>query len=53
MIGVSRESVNKQLRNWERRKWLKIERGGVRIVAPAALSGLVAGDADETPHAGP
>lgn len=47
MIGVSRESVNKQLRNWERRKWLKIERGGVRIVAPAALSELVAQDADD------
>jgi CRP/FNR family transcriptional regulator, cyclic AMP receptor protein len=47
MIGVSRESVNKQLRSWERRKWLKIERGGVRIVAPAALSGLVSENADE------
>jgi CRP-like cAMP-binding protein len=42
MIGVSRESVNKQLRAWERRRWLKIERGGVRIVAPAALSDLLA-----------
>jgi CRP-like cAMP-binding protein len=48
MIGVSRESVNKQLRAWERRKWLKIERGGVRVTAPAALSELVAQDADET-----
>jgi CRP-like cAMP-binding protein len=46
MIGVSRESVNKQLRSWERRKWLKIERGGVRILAPAALDGLVAHDDD-------
>jgi CRP-like cAMP-binding protein len=46
MIGVSRESVNKQLRSWERRRWLKIERGGVRIVAPSALSELVARDAD-------
>jgi len=47
MIGVSRESVNKQLRSWERRKWLKIERGGLRIVAPAALSELVSENADE------
>jgi CRP-like cAMP-binding protein len=53
MIGVSRESVNKQLRSWERRKWLKIERGGVRIVAPAALSELVAGEAGETPRSVP
>jgi CRP/FNR family transcriptional regulator, cyclic AMP receptor protein len=50
MIGVSRESVNKQLRNWERRKWLKIERGGVRIVAPAALSALVARDGEQISH---
>jgi CRP-like cAMP-binding protein len=44
MIGVSRESVNKQLRTWERRKWLKLERGGLRIVAPAALSELIGQD---------
>jgi CRP-like cAMP-binding protein len=53
MIGVSRESVNKQLRSWERRKWLKIERGGVRIIALAALSDLVAGDADDDGRAMP
>jgi CRP-like cAMP-binding protein len=47
MIGVSRESVNKQLRAWERRKWLKIERGGVRVLAPKALSELIARDTDE------
>jgi len=49
MIGVSRESVNKQLRSWERRRWLKIERGGVRIVSPSALSGLISQDADAAP----
>jgi CRP-like cAMP-binding protein len=43
MIGVSRESANKQLRDWERRKWLKIERGGVQILAPSALASLVTG----------
>jgi DNA-binding FadR family transcriptional regulator len=53
MIGVSRESVNKQLRSWERRKWLKLERGGVRIVAPAALSELLGRDPDEGPRAAP
>jgi CRP-like cAMP-binding protein len=47
MIGVSRESVNKQLRSWERQKWLKLERGGVRIITPAALSELVGRDVDE------
>ena len=41
MIGVSRESANKQLRNWQRRKWLRLERGGLVILAPDALDGVV------------
>ena len=42
MIGVSRESANKQLRDWQRRKWLKLERGGVVILTPDALDDLIA-----------
>src|SRR5262249_4650418 len=41
MIGVSRESANKQLQDWQRRKWLKLERGGLVIFAPEALRDLV------------
>jgi CRP/FNR family transcriptional regulator, cyclic AMP receptor protein len=41
MIGVSRESANKQLQTWQRKKWLKLERGGVVILAPDALNNLV------------
>ena len=41
MIGVSRESANKQLQSWQRRKWLKVERGGIVILAPEALQNLV------------
>ena len=41
MIGVSRESANKQLHDWQRRKWLKLERGGIVIFAPDALRDLV------------
>ena len=41
MIGVSRESANKQLQEWQRRKWLKLERGGMVIFAPDALRDLV------------
>src|SRR5262244_531516 len=41
MIGVSRESANKQLQAWQRRKWLKLERGGIVINAPDALQDLV------------
>jgi CRP-like cAMP-binding protein len=42
LIGASRESVNKQLRSWERRKWLKLNRGGLVILALDALRRLVA-----------
>jgi CRP/FNR family cyclic AMP-dependent transcriptional regulator len=41
LIGVSRESANKQLRVWERQKWLKLERGGLSILSPAALERVV------------
>jgi CRP-like cAMP-binding protein len=40
IIGMSRESTNKQLRAWQDRKWLKIERGGMTILQPAALTKL-------------
>ena len=40
MVGVSRESTNKQLRAWESRKLLKIERGGIVILKPEALAAL-------------
>jgi len=41
MIGVSRESANKELRGWQRRKWLRLERGGLVILAPDALEEVV------------
>lgn len=40
IIGMSRESTNKQLRAWEGRKLLKIERGGIVILKPEALAAL-------------
>lgn len=45
MIGVSRESANKQLQAWQRKKWLKLERGGVVINAPDALRKLISSGA--------
>lgn len=45
LIGISRESTNKQLRSWQRRKWLKLERGGMTILAPDALRRLVSENA--------
>jgi len=38
IIGMSRESTNKQLRSWQSRKWLKIERGGITVLDPDALA---------------
>ena len=46
---MSRESTNKQLRDWERQKWIKLERGGIVILQRAALSALAeaGGQSDE------
>jgi CRP/FNR family cyclic AMP-dependent transcriptional regulator len=40
IIGMSRESTNKQLRNWERRKWIRLERGSIVVLAPKALMAI-------------
>jgi CRP-like cAMP-binding protein len=45
MVGISRESANKQLRHWERRKFLSLERGGVLILSPQALEDVVSSSA--------
>jgi CRP/FNR family transcriptional regulator, cyclic AMP receptor protein len=37
IIGTSRESTNKQLRAWERRKWVRLERGGIVVLNADAL----------------
>jgi CRP/FNR family cyclic AMP-dependent transcriptional regulator len=42
IIGMSRESTNKQLRAWEHRKWVRLQRGGIAVVNPAALAKLAA-----------
>jgi len=40
MIGRSRESTNKQLRIWQKQKWVLLERGGIVILAPNALEAI-------------
>ena len=42
MIGRSRESTNKQLRAWAKRGWIKLERGGVSVLAPGKLAAVAA-----------
>jgi hypothetical protein len=45
MLAATRESVNKQLREWERRKWLRLERGHIFLLLRDALEAIAAGDA--------
>jgi CRP-like cAMP-binding protein len=40
MIGMSRESTNKQLRDWEDRHWVRLERGGIVVLKPEALAAV-------------
>jgi CRP/FNR family transcriptional regulator, cyclic AMP receptor protein len=48
MIGMSRESTNKQLREWEDKKWVRLERGGLVVLDPEPLTEIVeAGGGDE------
>jgi CRP-like cAMP-binding protein len=42
VVGMSRESTNKQLRAWEEREWVRLERGSVTVIDAAALMKLVA-----------
>ena len=41
MIGASRESANKLLRDWQRRSLLKLKRGGLILTNPKALAAMV------------
>lgn len=40
IIGMSRESTNKQLRDWQQRKWISLQRGGISILKPDALAAV-------------
>jgi CRP/FNR family cyclic AMP-dependent transcriptional regulator len=42
IIGMSRESTNKQLRAWEERKWVELQRGGIAVLDANALIRLAA-----------
>ena len=41
MAGMSRESINKQLRSWAQAKWVRLERGGVVVLRPEALLSII------------
>jgi CRP-like cAMP-binding protein len=41
MIGMSRESTNKQLRDWQQRGWVKLVKGGLEILHRDALEAMI------------
>lgn len=49
IIGRSRESTNKQLRVWEKRGWVALERGGVSVLAKDMLAAVAAEGSDLDP----
>jgi CRP/FNR family cyclic AMP-dependent transcriptional regulator len=46
MVGMSRESINKQLRVWASRKWVRLERGGIVMLNKDALDEIAEGGAE-------
>jgi CRP-like cAMP-binding protein len=42
IIGMSRESTNKQLRAWANCNWVKLERGGIAVLQPEELARVLA-----------
>ena len=47
IIGMSRESTNKQLRIWEEKKWVRLDRGGVAVLDPHSLEEIAAAERDQ------
>ena len=48
MVGMTRESINKQLRAWAARSWVRLEHGAIVVLDAEALRGLAeAGPATE------
>jgi CRP/FNR family transcriptional regulator, anaerobic regulatory protein len=39
-LGTAREVVSRQLKEFERRRWVRLERGGIHVLEPKALEAL-------------
>jgi CRP/FNR family cyclic AMP-dependent transcriptional regulator len=46
IIGMSRESTNRQLRIWEEQEWVRLERGGIVILSVTALERIAESDTE-------
>jgi CRP/FNR family cyclic AMP-dependent transcriptional regulator len=47
IIGISRESVNKQLRVWEKNGWLLLKHGGIEVLASEPLAAIASTISDD------
>ncbi len=47
MVGMSRESVNKQLRAWAARSWVRLEHGAIAVLNAGMLRELAEAGSDE------
>lgn len=45
IIGASRESTNKQLRDWENLNWIHLERGEIVLIDTKSLAAVAGGEA--------
>ena len=48
MIGLSREMTNKLLRQWQRSRWLRLERGVVILLRPEQLEKIASAEIEGT-----
>ena len=47
MVGMTRESINKQLRSWAARDWVRLEHGAIVLLNPEPLRGLAEAGQDD------
>jgi CRP/FNR family transcriptional regulator, cyclic AMP receptor protein len=47
MVGMTRESINKQLRAWATRGWVRLEHGAIVVLKPDPLQTLIEAGADD------
>lgn len=47
MVGMTRESINKQLRAWASRQWVRLEHGAIVLLDPEPLRGLAEAGSDD------
>jgi CRP/FNR family transcriptional regulator, cyclic AMP receptor protein len=48
MVGMTRESINKQLRAWADRKWVRLEHGAIVVLDAGSLQAIVDAGGDDS-----